>query len=291
MTDSDKEFVTFPRTFEKYKWYKPILVFIVGIILYLIFELLIIVIFSGIYGLEFILSITNGGYEVMNTEIGQIFMDLGIIIIIPSLYLATKIVKDRPFSSYSSSRGGWNFKLYFKALIILLIAYVIFECIDTVIFGPEGSYHFSIIFLIISLILVPLQCIAEEYVFRGLIMQTLGSWFKIPILAVILQAVLFAAIHEYNSLGLMETLVSGIIFGFFAWKTNGIELSSAFHTANNLSIALFVMFGLQSATSAPTLNRVALSIVFEIILCIVMYSVGKKTSWFGEIEENSQFCT
>ena len=57
------------------------------------------------------------------------------------------------------------------------------------------------------------------------IMQTFGSWFKIPILAIILQAVIFAAVHGYNSLGIIAVFISGIVFGFFTWKTNGIEVS------------------------------------------------------------------
>jgi len=51
-------------------------------------------------------QLMHGGYEIMNAEIGEIYSHLGVAILLPSLYLATKIVKDRPFSSYSSSRGG-----------------------------------------------------------------------------------------------------------------------------------------------------------------------------------------
>lgn len=286
MTENKKiyEFITFPKTFEKYKWYKPILVFIVGLILSAIFSVTIILACYGIYGESFVTSLINGGYEVLNSEVGLIVTDLGVIIMIPALYLATKIVRDRPFSSYSSSRGGWNTNLFFKALIIPLILFLIFEGIDVAIRGPKGTYHFSLLFLLISVILVPLQCIAEEYVYRGLIMQTLGSWFNIPILAIIIQAVIFSVSHGYNSFGLIEILVSGIIFGFFAWKTNGIEVSSALHTANNFSISLFVMFGLISSTSSPSLNEVAVAIVFEILLAILMYYIGRKTKWFGEIE-------
>ncbi len=285
--NNNSEYITFPRSFEKYKWYKPILVFILTLIIFLVLSIVLTLVFKTIYGDDLISKLMTGGYEVLDTEMGQIFTDLGVIILIPSLYLSTKIVKDRPFSSYSSSRGGWNFKLYLKALIIPLILFVIFEGMDVAINGAKGTYHFSITFLIITLILVPLQCIAEEYVFRGLIMQTFGSWFKIPILAIILQAVAFAAVHSYNSLGIMEIFVSGLVFGFFTWKTNGIEVSSAIHTANNLSLSLFVMFGLHASTSSPKLNDVTIAIVFEIILLIIMYYIGKKTNWFGEIEENT----
>ena len=290
MTENNKitEFITFPKTFEKYRWYKPILVFIIGLIIMLIFQLILMVVFGAIYGESAMDIITGGGYEVLNTNLGEIFTDLSVIVMIPALYIATKIVRDRPFSSYASSRGGWNFKLYLKALIIPFIALMVFQGIDVVINGADGTYHFSILFLIASLILVPLQCTAEEFVYRGLIMQTFGSWFKIPVLAIVLQAIIFSVSHGYNSLGLVEVFVSGLIFGFLTWKTNGIEVSSAMHTANNFSISLFIMFGLRSATSAPQFNDVVLSIVFDIILCAIMYYVIMKTDWFSEIKEDTQ---
>lgn len=281
--DEISDYITFPRTFEKYKWYKPILVMILTAVLTLVFQGILALIFNAALGYDFIMSIQKGGYGVLNTEMGLIFTDLGVIVMILALFIATKIVKDRPFSSYSSSRGGWNFKLYFKALIIPLILYAIFQIIT--LGGPKGDNHFSIPFFIVCLVLVPLQSISEEYIYRGLIMQSFGSWFKIPVLAIIIQAVIFAVSHSYNILGTMEILVFGIIAGIFTWKTNGLEVSAAFHTANNFILFVLVMFGLRQSTSSPPLNDVILSIVFEIALFLVMYYVGKKTNWFGEIEE------
>lgn len=122
--------------------------------------------------------------------------------------------------------------------------------------------------------------------FRGFLIQTFGSWFKILVLAIIIQAIIFAAVHGYNSLGVFEVFVSGLIMGVLAWKTNGIEVSSALHTANNLTIALFVMFGLQSTTSTINPTDFIIGIVLDIILFVIMYFVGMKTQWFGEIKED-----
>ena len=278
------EFITFPKTFEKYKWYKPILVFIIGVITYLILSLLLSLIFEVAYGEHLTNSILNGGYEVMNSEIGQIFTDLGVIIMLPSLYIGAKIVKDRPFSSYASSRGGWNYKLYFKSLVIPFIIMIIFEGISVAFNGAEGTSHFSIGFFIACLILVPLQCIAEEYVFRGLIMQTFGSWLNIPVLAVVLQSIVFGIMHGYNSLGNISIVISGLLMGILAWKSNGIEVSSAMHTANNLCLALFVMFGLSVTSSTIELTDTVLGIALDVIIFAAMYYAGMKTNWFGEIE-------
>ncbi|MDO5826469.1 MAG: hypothetical protein Q4Q22_08805, partial [Methanosphaera sp.] len=80
----------------------------------------------------------------------------------------------------------------------------------------------------------------------------------------------------------------GLGYGFFAWKTNGIEVSSALHSVNNFTVGLSIMFGLKTSTSSPQLLDVVGIIVFEIIMFIILYYVGKRTDWFGEIPENSQ---
>ena len=54
---------------------------------------------------------------------------------------------------------------------------------------------------------------------------------------------------------------------------------------NNLISALMAMFGLEMTSSSLTLASVAPFIAFQIILFVVMYFVGNKTSWFGEIED------
>ena len=288
MTKNDKisDYITFPRTFENYRWYKPIIVFLLSFIITMVLNLVVIGVFFLMVGQDFVMSVLSAGYEVLNSPLAILFTDLFIIVFIPSLYLASKVVNDRPFSSYSSSRGGWNFRLYFKALVIPLILYIIFMGVTDTIEGPQDVSHFSIAFLAVILISVPLQSIAEEYIFRGLFLQTFGSWFKIPVLAIVLQAIIFAMSHGYNSIGLFETLVSGLGLGFFAWKTNGIEVSCALHSANNFSVGLFVMLGLQASTSSPQLFDVALACVFLIILYTIMYFVGMKTDWFGEIPQN-----
>ena len=57
----------------------------------------------------------TGGYESFNNlNFIVIAMLLSIVLYLPALYIATRILKYRPFSSFSSSRGGWNWKLFFK---------------------------------------------------------------------------------------------------------------------------------------------------------------------------------
>lgn len=288
MSENISDYITFPKTFEKYRWYKPILVLAIGLIVYLALMLILMGIFSQLLGENLMDSLLSGGYEVLNNDLGLIFNDLTVVLMIPSLYIATKIVKDRPFSSYSSSRGGWNHKLFLKAFIIPFIGFLVSQIIQSAITRTNGIYHFSITFLIISIIFVPLQCIAEEYAYRGLLMQTFGSWFNIPILAIILQSLIFGISHGYNNIGNLEVICFGILMGILAWKSNGIEVTSAFHTGNNLSISLLVMLGIQSSSSTISLNDAIFVLITDIILFLIIYYIGKRSNWFGEIPENSQ---
>ena len=71
------EFIRLPETFENYRWYKPILVFIIATVIYVILTLLLTAVFEVAYGEHFTASVLNGGYEVMNSETWTDFQRFG----------------------------------------------------------------------------------------------------------------------------------------------------------------------------------------------------------------------
>lgn len=278
------DFVTFPRTFEKYKWYKPLIAIVLVLILYFIFEIILTLVFTTIYGNGVLNSAISGGYETLNTsDVSVYFSYLSIVILFPIMYIVSKIVRDRPFSSYASSRGGWNWKIYFKCLLVPLAIYLVFDIISILMGNESGSNsQISLIALILSTILIPAQCIAEEYAFRGLLMQSFGSWFKIPILAIIVQALIFAVVHPYNSIGVIAILVSGIVYGVLAWRTNGLEAGAAIHSINNLFSFYVVALGLGSISSTLSYWDFLIDILITLFTAIALYYIGNKKGWFDE---------
>ena len=219
------DYVTFGKTFEKYKWYKPILVFVIGLIIYGVLQGIILMVCSGIYGMDKVNLILSGGYDVIDTsDVGFYVSYISVIIFAPALYISSRIVKD----------------------------------------------------------IIPLQCIAEEHVFRGLFMQTLGSWFNIPVLAVILQSIIFALAHPYNILGVIGILISGLAFGFLAWKSNGLESASALHTINNLMGFYTVALGYDILQNNITNMDFISGLVCMSLSTIIIYYIGTKYEWFNE---------
>ena len=117
---------------------------------------------------------------------------------------------------------------------------------------------------------------------RGFVMQTIGSWFKIPVLAVIVQAAIFASMHPYSILGVIGVFIDGLILGFFAWKTNGLEPGSAFHSVNNFISAMVVALGFDVSTATIDLTNFVSTIIVTLITAFVLYYIGNRQGWFSE---------
>lgn len=275
-----KDYITIGREFENYKWHKPLVTIILSAVIFFILTFVLGAIFQLAFG-----DISAGlsdSYESLNTlGPASLFSYMILVIAIPAIYLASRIVKDRPFSSYASSLGGWRWKLYFKCMAVPLVIYVLFNIASSLTDGSAiNIQQISPLMFIAFAITIPLQCIAEEYLFRGLIMQSFGSWFNIPILAIIIQALAFGATHSYNSIGVVTIILGGVVYGLLAWKTNGIEASSALHTINNLTVFITIYLGLARTSTNVDIWAALFAFAIDLVCLGLTYYVGSRYNWF-----------
>ena len=295
---SEHSYPVYGRQFKSYRWYKPILVFILFAIIYLILGMILTFAVAAVSGVglggvtgETATNIFSDSYDDMDlANTWQNVVSLGsVALMIPALWLASKIVRDRPFSSYSSSRGGWSSKVFWRVFPIAFLCISAPILVDNLLIEhrlDDFQMKFTIGSLVVLTILGPLQCIAEEYAFRGLLMQTFGSWLRVPVIAVILQSVVFVTMHPYDTLGKVEIFITGMVFAVTAWLGRGIEVSAAFHICNNMTI--FYLQGLNMATisSDSTLESVIFSSVCGIVYTLIIFIISKKTNWFNKIRRN-----
>ncbi len=170
------DYMTYPRKFASYRWFRPVLVGILFLFFYVNIQVIISMGYAFAFGTESLGQVVGGGYEAMN------FFDnpQGIVNIVlvaamlPCLALASYIVKDRPFSSYSSSRGnGWSWRLFSICLVVSFLVLgleLLFSLILTFLSEAEDvEVRFNLLGMLLIVGIVPLQCVAEEYVFRGFI--------------------------------------------------------------------------------------------------------------------------
>ena len=289
-TGAVPDYTRYPREFITYRWFRPLITGALFIAFNFIFQVILILILSFASGDGFtrILEISSGGYDSfdVHTALGVLLTLGSAALMIPALALANLISGGRTFRSYSSSRGGWNYQIFFRCLAIALVVVAIPIAIDYIfIAGKVSPVKFTLPGIILLTLLGPLQCIAEEYAFRGILMQGVGSWIKFPPLAIVISAAVFASMHPYNKIGVAEIFISGCIFGFVAWKGHGIEVSSALHVANNMAIFYCVGFGFGQIKSEETIGECVFSVVISLIYAAIIFFLSRK-GYFDKIKCN-----
>ncbi|GAA2420225.1 hypothetical protein GCM10010191_34320 [Actinomadura vinacea] len=98
--------------------------------------------------------------------------------------------------------------------------------------------------------LVPFQATAEEYVFRGWLLQAVGACtletrrgrvgqafsvvFRTPWPGILAGSMLFTSGHGYTGWGMLDVFLFGAIAGWMTVRSGGLEAAIALHVLNNL---------------------------------------------------------
>jgi uncharacterized protein len=110
-------------------------------------------------------------------------------------------------------------------------------------------------FLLVVVLLTPLQAAGEEYAFRGYLAQAFGGIFGHPVPAVVAPAILFALAHGVGQSApiFFDRLAFGLVAGTLVILTGGLEAGIAMHVLNNwLAFGLALAFGDMGSSLNPT---------------------------------------
>jgi membrane protease YdiL (CAAX protease family) len=87
---------------------------------------------------------------------------------------------------------------------------------------------------VIVLLTTPFQAAGEEYVFRGYLMQAVGSLSRSRWPALLVTSALFATAHGVQNFPLFfDRFMFGLIAGWLVIRTGGLEVGIAMHILNN----------------------------------------------------------
>nr|WP_237417716.1 CPBP family intramembrane glutamic endopeptidase [Actinomadura rayongensis] len=103
---------------------------------------------------------------------------------------------------------------------------------------------------IVILLFAPLQSAAEEFTFRGWVLQSVGAWtlesrtgrvarafsrvLRTPWPGIVVGAALFASAHGYTGWGVLDIFLFGAVAAWLTVRTGGLEAGIAMHVCNNL---------------------------------------------------------
>lgn len=188
------------------------------------------------------------------------------VFIIPFIFipLITKWVHKRPKWSVALAKPRiekWNFAVGFIiALLVGILTLLIFGAIGSIKLDFVGfNWSTWIPLLVIGLIGIFIQTSTEEMLFRGYITQFTRRFSKNVYVFLFMPALLFALPHIGNisALGggilvLVPYLVSGLLYGWVAYRTGSLWMSVGLHFNNNLGgLVLFGVSGDVLKTVAP----------------------------------------
>lgn len=246
------------RSSPKYRWWKPLVTGLIALGFYIVLTVIVtlpIVVLAFIdptgLGADFSGLIYEG---VIDSTIPSVlaFSLISIALMLPALWLATLIMGPRPVGLLSSVTGRlrwqWMLRLVVPALIAFGASFVLYllvlpPLLSEPILAPEVGPNLWLMLAII-LLLVPLQATAEEYVFRGYLMQMIGGWLKHPAFAILLPVPLFMLGHLYDIWGLLDVGVFAVFAAWLTWRTGGLEAAIVAHVINNAAIFVLGEFGL-----------------------------------------------
>ncbi len=118
---------------------------------------------------------------------------------------------------------------------------------------PQQSFW---VFLVVILLTSPLQAAAEEFFFRGYLLQSFHTLApRSPWFGVVCSAALFALFHGTQNIPLfLDRFAFGVLVGVLVVKTGGLEAAIGAHVINNL--LAFTYAGLASTIAQVKATQV-----------------------------------
>lgn len=284
------EFHRLARSDRAHRWWKPILVGAIAAAIYGVsFLLLNVVLAAAGIGFPGLVDRMDAFMQEPNgMDLGDPFVFtiamLSLILLIPALLLATRIAGAEPVGLLSSVVGRirwrWLGRCAAVAVAIYTVAYVA-SSVMAVARGESLTLALDVprvaVLLVLTIVLVPLQSAAEEYAFRGYLMQTIGSWLRHPAFAILLPVPLFVVGHDYGVLGMTDVAVFAVVAGWLTWRTGGLEAAMALHVVGNVSVFALAAVGLVdvNATELGILDLV-LSLLVTLVFAAVVVRLATR---------------
>ena len=276
-----------------HRWWSPLfsLLLLVSIALPIMFAALVPVLIIGVisqvsnpllWSLTSIANVNNIG------PVTFLYVNLSLIALIPAAFLSIWIGHQIRPRYLSSVAGGIRWRWLLRCMVVLLPIWLLYLGISVIFDAPQGARPNDWpLLLIMVLTLTPFQAAAEEYVFRGWIIQNIGSWFARPILGLVISLVgsagLFAAAHGSPDPWIIGSLAClAVASGIAAWRTGGLEAGIAMHTINNVTaFTAVILFGgwqesfITSTTNASPAVFILALIVHGSALALILWQAKR----------------
>jgi membrane protease YdiL (CAAX protease family) len=218
------------------------------------------------------------------------FTLLGVYFVIRYLHNQTMLSLTTSRAKIDWNRVFFSFSIWASFTILSTAAFYFSSPNDFVInFKP---IPFAIL-VIIGTVLIPIQTSAEEYVFRGYLMQGFATLVKNKWFPLVMTSVIFGLMHLSNpevlkmgNIIFVYYIGTGLLLGIMTLMDEGMELALGFHAANNLVSALLVTsdwtaFQTHSIFKDISEPSAGIDVIVPVVIIypILLFVFSKKYNW------------
>lgn len=267
----------------RYRWWRGLvtgvlaIVFYVAIMLVLVVPLGVAAVMIPAWGAELQVLLTTTQYFDLDRPWLFLALVVPLILMIPALFAASRIVEGRGVGLLSSVTGRLRWGWLGKTLVLALVVFIVYFAVvlgSSAAMGeptaPDFSHPGLWTMLVLVVLLIPFQAAAEEYVFRGYLMQLIGGWLRHPAFAILLPVPLFVLGHGYDVWGAASVGVFAVVAAWLTWRTGGLEAAISLHIVNNVLIFLLGSVSVvdANATSGTPIDLIASTVTMVVFALI-----------------------
>ncbi|MDP9027547.1 MAG: CPBP family intramembrane metalloprotease [Actinomycetota bacterium] len=262
------------RALPNYRWWRPLLALgltalfwivfqvVFGIAVFVLAILVGDVTFPTVLSVEALTKVVIAFFSLDTADAFSLVAGLGgVATLLPAVLLSYRIVGLRPISVLRSV----VFRIRWRWLLLSLVPALLITGVSTVgsilvlpalgvgspVLAPSVPLSTWLVCALIIVILTPIQAAAEEFAFRGLLVQMVGGWVRPTFVAIVVSTAVFAALHtQYELWATLDVTFFGLVAALLTVRTGGLESSIALHTVNNTVAFLFLASGSGGSTTA-----------------------------------------
>ncbi len=233
-------------------------------------------------------SFTGAGFVGVPVILEFLLTMSSFIPLLAATFLVVQFVHARPVKTLVTAEARIRWRRIFAGAGVWLLIAALLSVIESFLYPGRYALTFQpvplLVFAVFALILIPIQTSAEEFFFRGYLLQWMGLRLKSVWLLSLLNGALFFLPHIANPEMATNSVLVGLgyfVMGFFCalitLQDQGIELALGLHAANNLFAVLFANYDV-TALPSPSLFTVqnldpVYSLISLVVGMLVFYSV------------------
>ncbi|MBI3244243.1 MAG: CPBP family intramembrane metalloprotease [Chloroflexi bacterium] len=214
---------------------------------------------------------------------------ISFVIFLVGVIIAVILIHRRPPRTLITAASAVNWKRVGQGFLVWGLLAAAMSAVESILYPGRYQLEFDLArfipFAIASVILIPIQTTAEEFFFRGYLLQGFGLLIKNPVVLSLLSGFLFMLPHLANpevAVNFWLLVLFYFSFGtFLAWvslKDNSLELALGVHAGNNLFTALFANYKGGALITPAVFTVGELDAVYNLVGSLV--SIGLFYLWF-----------